>query len=121
MKFIMSRDRTVVTRQGRSFEFVKNEPLHVPDFCWQDVISAGAVPEDELPEADPNAPVVPQGNERLKVITAAMKDMVVRNVREEFNAAGMPDVAVLSTRLGFSIDARERDAVWAAAQTETDA
>lgn len=118
MKFTMSRDKCVSTTLGRSFDFVKNEPLYVPDFCWDAVQAAGAVPEDELPEGDPDAPVVPTGEERKALIKKAIEAMVLKGQRGDFTASGSPSAQVLSATVGFTVDAKERDASWAAAQND---
>jgi len=117
MKFVMNRDRVVVTRLGRSFEFKKNEPLHVPPMCWAEVQAAGAAPEEDLPE-DSAKSTVPTGEARTAAITEAMKAMVVEGVREHFTAAGAPHTTALSQKLGFAVDAKERDAVWTALSSE---
>ena len=118
MKFTMSRDRTVVSKFGRSFDFVKGEPLHVPDMCWDEVQAAGAVPEDELPVAEDPLAGVPQGAERAAAIAAAVEAMVLKGQRDDFTANGSPNAAVLSAACGFSVDAKERDLAWTAAQTD---
>lgn len=118
MKFVMSRDRVVVSRLGRSFEFKKGEPLHVPSMCWDEVQAQGAVPEEELPEPEAKIPTVPEGVERAAKIAEAIKVMVLRGQREDFTASGAPHAAVLSNEVGFIVDAKERDLAWAAAQND---
>lgn len=119
MKFTMSRDRTVVSKFGRAIEFVKGEPTHVPEMCYEEVMAAGGVPEDELPE--PKAgDAAPTGAARTEAIVAAIKAMVLRGSREDFTAAGAPHASALSAMAGFPVDAKERDAAWALAQTETE-
>jgi hypothetical protein len=117
MKFTMARDRSVSTKFGRSFEFKKGVPLHVPDMCWEDVQAAGAVPEDDLPVPEEGAVVVPQGKARTDAIQTAMKQMVLRGERNDFSASGAPKVEPLSHALGFPVDAKERDSVWVAVQS----
>jgi hypothetical protein len=118
MNFIMPRDRIVASKFGRSFQFVKGEPLHVPDMCWEEVQAAGAVPESELPVDENAVPPAPQGAERAKAISDAIKKMVLKGERNDFTGSGAPNAAVLSSITGFMVDAKERDLAWAAAQTE---
>lgn len=118
MNFVMHRDRVVPTRLGRAYGFEKGVPLHVPPECWADVQAAGAVPEDELPDDSETKSDVPQGPERAKKIQDAIKAMVLRGQRNDFTASGAPNAGVLSANLGFVVDAKERDTVWAAAQND---
>jgi len=120
MEFTLHRSRVIASKFGRSFEFVKGVPLYVPDLCHEEVMAAGAVPEDELPDDAPDAPTVLQGADRAKAITAAMKKLVLTASREDFAASGAPTVPALKAILGFSIDAKERDALWSALQSAED-
>lgn len=116
MKFTMQRDRVVVSKFGRAFEFEKGVPLHVPPMCHEEVIAQGAVPEEDIVEEDKKPPGAPQGTERAEAIAAAIKKMVLKGERDEFTAAGSPHAGSLSALVGFSVDAKERDAAWALAQ-----
>lgn len=111
MEFVTQRDVTVTSRLGRSFDFKANEPLHVPQMCWREVMDVGAVPVEELPTAAP-AKVIPTGVERENAILAAMNAIALRNLSAEFTAGGSPHVAVLSSEVGFPVDAGERDELW---------
>jgi hypothetical protein len=119
MKFTMSRDRTVVSKFGRAIEFEKGVATHVPEMCYEEVMAAGGVPEDDLPEPE-ITDTTPQGVARTEAIVAAIKAMVLRGAREDFTAAGAPHAAALSAMAGFPVDAKERDAAWALAQTEAE-
>jgi hypothetical protein len=118
MNFIMPRDRVVVSKMGRAYEFKKGEPLHVAPMCWDEVIAAGAVPEDELPADDAKDIKAPQGPERAALIKEAIEKMVLRGQREDFGANGAPNAAALSAMVGFTVDAKERDGAWKLAQNE---
>lgn len=111
MNFILNRDRVVASLCGRSVEFKKGVPTYVPPAMHKDVIAIGAVPEDELPDDEKKAPEM-TAEERKAKITEAMKTMLAENKREDFTATGIPHNKALSTRVGFAVDARERDAVW---------
>jgi len=113
MNFVMARDRVVVSLVGRAVEFKKGVPTHVPPEMWKEVMEAGAVPEEEIPEpvAKPsNEPTTP--HERHAALMEVFATMAADNKREEFTAAGTPHLKALASRLGWTVDARERDASW---------
>ena len=112
MMFTLNRDRVVPTMAGRSIEFKKNVPTHVPPQCHAEVIAACAIPESEIEEPKGLLPVAPAGTERLNAIKAALQAVAARGQREDFTASGAPHLGVLAGILGFAIDQRERDAVW---------
>jgi hypothetical protein len=118
MNFIMSRDRTVVSKFGRAFEFKKHEPLHVPEMCWPEVEAAGGAPETELPEDENAVEKAPQGAARTKVLVESIRKMVMKGERNDFTGTGAPNAAVLSALAGFTVDAKERDSAWALAQND---
>jgi hypothetical protein len=119
MNFVMHRSRTVVGF-GHAIEFVKGEPTHVPPVLYQDVISAGGIPETEL-DLDPpktgkaEAPGDPQ--DREAALFACFEDMVAANTRGSFTAGGMPHLAAMKDRLGWEVSAKERDTAWVKFQT----
>lgn len=112
MNFIMPRDRTVATTKGHVIGFKKGVPTFVPYSCYDEVQAAGGVPEDELPDDAAKAAQDPQGAERDGLIAMVLEEVILKNNPKDFTAAGMPHVKVLETKLGFNIDASERDAAW---------
>lgn len=113
MFFILNRDRTIASTSGHCVEFKKDEPTFVPPPMWQEVQNLGAVPTDEIPE-DLNAPVSKaptEPAEREKAIREAIEALTLKNNREDFNAGGKPNLKPLSDFLGWSVSAKERDAV----------
>lgn len=118
MKFIMQRDRIVVSKFGRAIEFLKGVPTHVPEMCWDECQAQGAVPEDDLPVTEAPVSNEPQGAERARIIADSIKTLVLRGQRDDFTASGSPSPGALSQVAGFPIDAKERDISWALAQTE---
>ena len=112
MKFVMPRTRVVSTTKGHCIGFTKGVPTFVPYGCYDEVQAAGAVPEDELPDDEVKAAQDPQGAERDGLIAMALEEVILKNAPKDFTAAGMPHVKVLEAKLGFSIDATERDAAW---------
>ena len=118
MDFILNRNKTVSSTRGHTITFIKDEPVHVPDDMHTDVMAIGAVPVDELPDTEAKLPSEPQGAEREKAIIDAMRQLVLRNKREDFTASGLPDARALKDILGFGIHHKERDAVWIKVQAE---
>lgn len=118
MKYTMHRDLTVVSKFGRAIAFKKGELTHVPDMCAAEVQAQGGVPEHVLDEPEASVLKEPQGTKRAAVLASAIKDMVLGGKREDFTASGAPQVAGLSQRVGFTVDTKERDAAWAAAQND---
>ena len=112
MLFTTTRDRVVATTKGHIISFKKGVPTYVPYIAYDEVQAAGAVPAEELPEDPVKAAMDPQGSERDGLIAMAMEEVVLKNSPKDFTAAGMPHVKVLESKLGFSIDANERDAAW---------
>ena len=123
MKFVMHRNRTIVSTSGHAIEFVKGELTHVPPAMYEEVMAAGAVPEEEL-DLEPKSPdevVEPMDPKtRQAAIFAAFEKVTLRGQREDFTAAGSPHAKVLSQVLGWTIQNKERDAVWTAFKTQED-
>lgn len=118
MKFVMNRDRTVVSGVGLSVEFKKGVMTHVPPGMYQEVINAGGVPESEIPEAErPVASSEPgDPSEREMMILMAMEQIVKANKREQFTAGGAPHGKALQQILGWSVPNQERDKLWVKCQ-----
>lgn len=114
MKFMMHRNRTVVSTCGLSIEFTKGELTHVPAVMYAEVIAVGGIPENEIPVDDlPKTPPTPdQLADRERLMIAAFKVIVDRNSRADFTAGGMPHNAVLARELGWAVQTKERDAAW---------
>ena len=115
MKFTMQRNRTVASKLGHAVDFKKGIAVYVPPALWDEVQMLGAEPEDTLPDepqsdsvVEPTDPAV-----RKEALFAVFEKMVLKNDRENFTAAGAPHNAVLSKELGWSVNAKERDAAWA--------
>lgn len=110
MKFTMNRARTVTSRMGHSIHFEKGVATHVPPVLYEEVLAAGGVADEELPE--PEETPEPTADEREKLLMAALEDIATKNNRDDFSAVGAPHTKALATRLGFAISAAERDAAW---------
>lgn len=123
MKFVMHRDRTIASTCGLSVEFKKGVPTHVPPGMYQDVLAAGGIPEEEIPENEmpKGKPTPEQLAEREQAMFAAFKKIVDGNQREDFTAGGVPTQAALSRELGWTAQAKERDAAWIKYLSDTEA
>lgn len=120
VKFL--RDRVISSTKGHTVRFKAGEPKHIPVVILEECLQAGAIPTDEetalaVPAPEP-VKVDPQGPDRRGAITTKMREMAARNQRDDFTAAGRPDVRVLERELGFKLDARERDELWADLELE---
>lgn len=119
-KFVLARNYTLVTLTGRSIEFRKGVPQHVPPDCIRAAVAIGATPADgkelnldlEGDEASrlPKAPTEP--TMRLEAIDKVIRQLIQRNDRDDFTAAGLPSPKVIERTLGWKVDAREVRAVW---------
>lgn len=116
-EMIMNRNFTLDTNLGHRIRFVKGEKIGVPKDCEKLALSFGAehvVSEDReaaLP-VEPKEVVIPEGDDRETTIFNAFAVMEERNEREDFNAAGAPNIAPLSAIVGFKVDKGERVKLW---------
>lgn len=119
MEFTLNRNKVVTSTKGHTIEFIKDVPVRVPPEMHSEVMAIGAIPCDELPAedevktAEPNDPT-----ERKNLIKKTMEQLVIRDKREDFTASGLPDVRALKELMGFGINHKERDALWAELQAE---
>lgn len=121
MEFVMMRDRTVASVLGHSIEFKKGVPTHVPPALVNEVIAAGGVTKDEMPEDEVKKTIEPTDPvERSGLIQEAIKIVVERANRDDFTATGAPSPKVLSAELGWVVNAKERDAEWGRFQASQD-
>jgi len=113
MKFVLNRDRVVVSTMGHSVSFKRGVPTHVPSDMHAEVIGAGAVPEDDLPEdSTPKADHPTDPAEREAAIFEAFEALVLRNDSADFTAGGSPKESVVNAAVGFKVPAKEREAAW---------
>lgn len=122
MKFAMPRNRTIVSLCGLSIEFKKGELTYVPPAMYAEVIAVGGVPENEIEEDElPPAPATPaELIEREAKMFSAFEAIVLRGNRDDFTAGGVPHNSVLARELGWSVQAKERDAAWVKFQASKD-
>lgn len=116
--YVLNRNYVLVTLSGRAIGFEKGKPTHVPPDCVRQAVAIGAVPADgsdpDLRQEDeislPKAPTDP--TERNEKIMAVVRDLIERNDRDDFTAAGLPSARVVGRILGWKPDSREILAVW---------
>lgn len=122
MKFTMNRSRTIATTKGHTLTFEKGVALHVPPEVYSEVMAAGGVPEEELPEDEvrpqTNEPTDPE--ERKLAVFIAYESIVTRGKREDFTAGGAPHIKAVNAELGWTITNKERDLTWAEFRTKDD-
>lgn len=118
MKFTMARDRIVRTKYGHSFQFKKGVPLAIPDHIIPDIVAAGGVPEEDIDEevVKSGEPIDPA--EREALLIAAFEEIVLKNERGSFTAAGVPHGKVVAQIVGFNAHPKEREAAWTKFQTQ---
>ena len=115
MNFVLNRNRTLASATGHSIEFKKGVPVHVPPEVYDEAVSIGAVPEDELPESDaPTSNEPADATERQTAIFAAFESIMARGRRDDFSATGAPSGKALNTELGWPVPTRERASTWEA-------
>lgn len=113
---VTNRDVTLNTELGHSVAFKKGIPTYVPPIIYARALAIGAVPEDgSLPELNevkrPNAaPTDPSVKD--SDIKRVLHDLIARNERGDFTAAGLPAVDAVVRELGYRVSAREIAAVW---------
>lgn len=116
MKFISMRSRMIASTSGHVIEFKKGEPTYVPPEARKDVMAAGLIPEDEAFELEPEkkgGPDEPTDPDARKLaMFDVFAEVVKAGVRENFTAHGVPHTKVLTKALGWTPDAKERDAAW---------
>lgn len=113
MKFILHRNRTICTLRGHSVEFKKGEPTYVPPDCYAEVIAIGAVPEEELVEAEKPADSEPTDPvARRTALFDAFGAIVLRNSPGDFTAGGVPGAKAVAAILGWTPDNKERTDAW---------
>ena len=112
MNFTLNRDLLINSALGHAVDFKKDISTFVPPVLWKEVMDLGAVPDDDLPipefTADRKTPSNPQ--DRYNSIKEAIEHLTLKNSRGDFNAGGTPHLSAIANRMGWAIDAKERDA-----------
>lgn len=114
-EMIMQRDKTVACLSGHIIPFKKGEAIYVPPGAVAECMAVGAVPlEDALVEDDENKapPLVTDPAERKRLILEAFETLRKRDARGDFDAGGKPHPKAVSQLVGFTVDSKERNAIW---------
>lgn len=120
-EFVLNRNYSMRSLYGHVIDFKKGQPVHVPPICAREAASIGAecvdgkvdVLGDEMPDLVPMSP-----DEREESIVAAFKLLEERNGRNDFTGNGGPAVPALEKILGFDVDKKEVNSLWAAYRAE---
>jgi hypothetical protein len=114
----LNRNKTVASTLGHMITFYKNVPMEVPSVMVRSCAEIGAERVDgkdaivEETKVAVHQPIDP--GERLDAVGIAIQEIVDRNDSQEFTAAGMPHVKVVSRIVGYRVDKTEVTAAWKA-------
>lgn len=114
MRFVSNRNIVVGGTMGYAIEFKAGVPQEVPKRMWDECMSRGILPEDDLPEDAPT-PVgaVPDDEAVIEArIIDAFKTIVTRQQRGDFTGAGYPSVASVSQLVGFPTERKMVASIW---------
>jgi hypothetical protein len=120
-EFVLNRNHSMRSLYGHIIDFKKGQPTYVPPICAREAASIGAECVDGKvdplgPEAEIVAPMSP--DERQENILAAFKLLEERNGRSDFTGNGVPATPALEKILGFDVDKKEINPLWAAYRAE---
>lgn len=114
--YVLNRNYTLATLKGHRIVFHKDQPVYVPPPVVPDAVAVGATPADgsepdlgAAPDPVPGAELSP--TDRENKILDAIRTLVARNERDDFNGAGQPKEGPLSAITGLKVDTKERNAV----------
>jgi hypothetical protein len=107
-KFVLNRDKQLVSLQGASVDIKKNEPFFAPEFLRKELEELGAeeVSDSVKTQAEKD------GDDPDANLTPEAKNEKIQAVFKEANSDVKPNVADLSKAVGFHVTAAERDAAW---------
>ena len=113
--FTLNRNHVLTSLSGRSVEFVKGVPTHVPPMMIKEALAIGANPAEGT-EADLSEPEVKKAptdpDVRSAAIMEAVEKLAAQNDREAFTAAGSPTAKAVSALVGYTVAAQEVKKVW---------
>lgn len=122
--FVSQTTINIGSTTGRSIQFDKGVPTHVPREMHGEVMARGIFPCDEHgkilekaitdPQEKPAGKMAPEDpEERALQVLEAIKLLVERNSPQDFTGGGVPRDDVLTSLLGYRVDAREIRTIWA--------
>lgn len=122
-EYVLDRNYTIASVFGHRIVFRSGVPVGVPSELEHEALRIGAKPVDgqaapvivddeelssRVKNSGPDDPVA-----RKKQIATAIGALQKANQRNDFTAAGRPKVSAMARVLGYEIDAKELDKVWA--------
>ncbi len=124
MKMTMNRDILHVSTMGRSVEFKKGVPIHVPPKMVKEIIALGGTVSEEQDQVEVKAVLAEiqkdadDAEARAPAINEAIRAMVERNQRGDMTAGGRPNLNVLAKLTGFTVSSQELEPLWLAIVAE---
>lgn len=123
-KLFYSPDEPIrVTLGDGGVAIIDTSPRTLPQKYWRAATRAGALIKGGLTAEElkgPEGSAESDPHARAEMILKAVLDAVAADdgpgFENSFTAAGIPNVRWIETRVGFGIDASERDQAWAQAQ-----
>lgn len=112
----LNRSFTLRSTLGHMLTFKKDVPMPVPLVMVRSCAAIGAERVDgeevfkEEKVEDTTQPIDP--GERLEDVRAAIDEVVATNAREDFTAAGVPNVKSVSAAAGYKVDRSEVLKAW---------
>jgi hypothetical protein len=117
-QMVLQRNHVLYSTLGHSIAFEKGKPVGVPTSLVKQALSLGATlleeeqKEDFLPQEAVRKSLDPQGDERETLVFDALRQLEERNDPLDFTAAGKPKFKVLTSKVGFRVDAEETADLW---------
>jgi len=124
MELVTNRDCIVRTTAGHVVAFKANKPRNVPGAIVEQCMAIGAIPTKPEKVKIAKAALIidekpiPIGTARKNVIVEAIRLLVTRNARNDFSASGIPTLPAINNVVGFEVDVKERNTLWAEIQPE---
>ena len=113
-EFTLNRNHRLVSLTGHTIQFVKDEPVFVPQECEAEAIAIGAQPTDGNTDvlADEVVVVELTAEEREEQLIKAFKTLQGRNERGDFTGQGIPAIPALKKLVEFSPEKKEVETLW---------
>lgn len=113
-----NRAFTLNTRTGHCVRYARDVPKLTPNIILEDAMAVGIMPTDDhdVPggEDEDNGPLPQEatGSARIAAIRLVCEALKERNGRNDFNAAGQPNIHIINKSLGYTVDITEMQKVW---------
>lgn len=102
------RSYTLASLTGHVITFHKGVSTHVPAEVVAEAAAIGAIPADGtpidvLPEVPEKMQYTPEGEERKAAVLEAVRKVIARNDRTDFNATGVPTTKAVTKAVGYKV------------------